>query len=232
MAGAFWLIGLNNPDGGWPTFCQGWGRLPFDRSSPDITAHALRALQVVSDMPADEPEPYIARLADANLERFTARGFRYLQATQREDGSWVPLWFGNQSAPGQHNPVFGTARVLAAYADCRRADERAARRGVDYLLRVQNEDGGWGGAEGVASSIEETAVAISALSRFGHRAQVKEAIGNALTYLLARVEDGSWTEATPIGLYFASLWYTEILYPVAWTVEALGRARAMLHNWQ
>src|SRR6185436_13000637 len=38
-----WLLDLQNRDGGIPTFCRGWGALPFDRSSPDITAHALHA---------------------------------------------------------------------------------------------------------------------------------------------------------------------------------------------
>ncbi len=42
-----WLIGLQNRDGGFPTFCRGWGTLPFDRSSADITAHGLRALILV-----------------------------------------------------------------------------------------------------------------------------------------------------------------------------------------
>src|SRR6185312_8007498 len=39
-----WVIGLQNSDGGFPTFCRGWGTLPFDRSGSDLTAHALRAL--------------------------------------------------------------------------------------------------------------------------------------------------------------------------------------------
>jgi squalene-hopene/tetraprenyl-beta-curcumene cyclase len=26
-----WLLDLQNSDGGWPTFCRGWGALPFDR---------------------------------------------------------------------------------------------------------------------------------------------------------------------------------------------------------
>ena len=30
------------------------------------------------------------------------------------------------------------------------------------------------------------------------------------------------TRPTPIGLYFANLWYSEKLYPIIWTVEALG----------
>ncbi len=44
QAAAVWLLDLQNRDGGWPTFCRGWGTLPFDRSSCDLTAHALRAL--------------------------------------------------------------------------------------------------------------------------------------------------------------------------------------------
>ncbi len=47
VAGADWLRRLQNRDGGWPTFCRGWGKLPFDRSSNDLTAHAIRALQEI-----------------------------------------------------------------------------------------------------------------------------------------------------------------------------------------
>ena len=39
-AGIGWLLDLQNTDGGIPTFCRGWGTLPFDRSSTDLTAHA------------------------------------------------------------------------------------------------------------------------------------------------------------------------------------------------
>ena len=41
--GIEWLLGLQNRDGGMPTFCKGWGKLPFDQSCPDLTAHAIRA---------------------------------------------------------------------------------------------------------------------------------------------------------------------------------------------
>src|SRR5205814_5887185 len=29
-AGVSWLLDLQNSDGGWPTFCRGWGTMPFD----------------------------------------------------------------------------------------------------------------------------------------------------------------------------------------------------------
>ena len=43
--GLRWLLDLRNRDGGMPTFCRGWGALPFDCSAPDLTAHALSAWQ-------------------------------------------------------------------------------------------------------------------------------------------------------------------------------------------
>jgi len=42
-AGCRWLLDLQNSDGGIPTFCRGWGKLPFDQSCPDLTAHAISA---------------------------------------------------------------------------------------------------------------------------------------------------------------------------------------------
>ena len=47
--GIEWLLSLQNADGGIPTFCRGWGKLPFDRSSPDITAHLLLAFNLWRD---------------------------------------------------------------------------------------------------------------------------------------------------------------------------------------
>ena len=207
---ARWLLQLQNADGGWPTFCQGWGKLPFDQSSPDLTAHVLRALQSLSGN-------------QRSIQRAISRGFAYLQRKQRADGSWIPLWFGNQAAPGQHNPVFGTARVLLAYAAYER-DQYIVQQGLAYLLAAQHTDGGWGGDVGIAASVEETALAIISLAPWRNIAQVTAAHSAGIAYLLNRITEGSWRIPTPIGLYFASLWYTEELYPVIWTVEALSTA--------
>jgi hypothetical protein len=43
------------------------------------------------------------------------------------------------------------------------------------------------------------------------------------------VEAGDWREPAPIGFYFAKLWYYERLYPMIFTVGALGKAVA--HLW-
>ncbi len=204
-AGLRWLSAMQNRDGGWPTFCRGWGRLPFDRSSPDVTAHAMRAL-----------------LAGGVNDNGIARALRYLRETQRTDGAWLPLWFGNQSMPDGSNPVFGTARVLRALALIDPHGE-LARRGVAYLVGAQAADGGWGGAAGLPSTVEETALAVSALVDWRTEPAVAAALERSVAYLLRRIDEGTWIEPAPIGLYFASLWYAEVLYPVIWTIEALGR---------
>jgi squalene-hopene/tetraprenyl-beta-curcumene cyclase len=210
-AGLFWLLQLQNSDGGWPTFCRGWGKLPFDRSSPDLTAHALRALSCAR-----------ANTAPRAIRHAMQRGLDYLNRVQQEDGSWLPLWFGNQATPEKANPVIGTARVLRAL-EIYDSEGQAAARGVQYLLRSQNLDGGWGGAPGVSSSMEETALAVAALSPWAQSAPTREALTQGIDFLVEGV-DHSLDWPTPIGLYFSHLWYSEQLYPLLWTIDALGRA--------
>jgi squalene-hopene/tetraprenyl-beta-curcumene cyclase len=216
--GVGWLLDLQNRDGGVPTFCRGWTRLPFDRSSPDITAHALRAWS-----------RWRAALDAVLGERIAAaseRALRYLVREQRHDGAWVPLWFGNQHAPRLENPVYGTARVLlagevTAGEDAAGAWSEALARGRRWLLSAQNPDGGWGGGA-EPSSIEETALAIEALA--GGSGAEAEALDRALEWLQRATREGTSFEAAPIGLYFARLWYSERLYPLLFSVAALERA--------
>jgi squalene-hopene/tetraprenyl-beta-curcumene cyclase len=215
FGGGLWLLRLQNRDGGWPTFCRGWGTLPFDRSGSDLTAHALRALI-----------PLCRRFWLRPKKPFHAHGLIHLELHQRADGSWIPLWFGNQYAPNDENPTYGTARVLAAYRDLDMMNTLPARRGIAWLLAAQNPDGGWGGAAGVQSSIEETALAVEVLLDVGPEAEA--AAQKGLAWLVQQVEAGGLDNPTPVGFYFAKLWYFEKLYPIIFTVAALGRARAKL----
>ena len=211
-AGVAWLLELQNRDGGWPTFCRGWGKLPFDRSAPDLTAHALRAIHC-ADLSTN-----------TRLQRHAVRqGLQYLRRSQQADGSWIPLWFGNQGAAGQTNPVLGTSRVLRAL-EVLDPDGPQAACGVEYLFRSQNADGGWGGARAVASSLEETALAVAALAPWVERQETWKAFSRGVEYLVKNIVNSA-DEPTPIGLYFSHLWYSERLYPLIWTLEALGRAR-------
>jgi len=224
---AGWLLDLQNRDGGWPTFCRGWGNLPFDRSAADLTAHAIRALvRWLEPFASRHPwmqYKYAGILPESRhpYARAVVKGFAYLERTQRTDGFWLPLWFGNQYAPDDINPTYGTARVLAAYRDCEMFDTDPARRGLQWLKDHQNDDGGWGGVQGAPSSIEETALAVEILLSAEPDAKITQ---RGLQWLCDRVEAASFRETTPIGFYFAKLWYFEKLYPVIFLTAALRRA--------
>jgi len=221
-AGVRWLLDLQNSDGGWPTFCRGWGKLPFDRSGTDLTAHAIRALSQWRD------------ILPTRIDRAVIRGFKFLDAGQRADGSWVPLWFGNQHHPAEENPVYGTARVLLAYRDSGRIDTDSARRGVQWLVDNQRSDGGWSGGRATLkgtpdgeAGVEETAVACEALLPTASWESSQPAIEKGLSWLVQAVESGRYRENSAIGFYFAKLWYHERLYPIVFAASALGRAARM-----
>ncbi|KAA5540194.1 squalene--hopene cyclase [Roseiconus nitratireducens] len=177
-AGVRWLLRLQNRNGGWPTFCRGWGKLPFDRSSTDLTAHALRAIEVATRGGA---ETALGRAGG----RASRKGIHFLVHQQHADGSFLPLWFGNQDHPEESNPIYGTAKVLIS-GKLPPRDQRAAK---EFLLGCQNPDGGWGGGpsvgekirqltetdqaiadlqpripSGLVSSVEESALAVEALA--------------------------------------------------------------------
>lgn len=234
--GVDWLLGTQNRDGGMPTFCRGWGQLPFDRSSADLTAHALRAWQCWgSDL-----SPRV----QGRLDSAAKRSIDYLLQTQLASGAWVPLWFGNQHLREEENPVYGTSRVLLAWVATRnlqRVDwEAAALRAWGWLLEQQNSDGGWGGGldfdansfPEMPSSIEETGLAIEALTQCyvaladqpGHETlleRTRQALRLGGDRLLRLTENGTSFPAAPIGFYFAKLWYFESTYPIVFALNAL-----------
>jgi squalene-hopene/tetraprenyl-beta-curcumene cyclase len=224
LAACDWLVQLQNSDGGFPTFSKGWGKLPFDQSCADLTGHGLLAISACL-------ENFGAALHPASAKKYKKsfqKALQYLQKHQRANGSWLPLWFGNQQMPDHTNPVYGTAKVLAYLHDTVLHDwtdqhakaslNRLIYSGEGFLLSVQNEDGSWGGGKGIPGTIEETALAVSALSMGKH----DEVCSKAMDWL-----DGFYRKnglkASPIGLYFASLWYDEKMYPLTAYLDAVAR---------
>ena len=98
--GCKWLVDLQNNDGGFPTFCKGWGKLPFDKSCADLTGHALCALIKTICQIGSRLSPKLLQETDNCIHK--AMG--YLIGVQSTDGSWLPLWFGNQLTPEQDQP--------------------------------------------------------------------------------------------------------------------------------
>jgi len=241
-AGVKWLLGLQNRDGGIPTFCRGWAKLPFDRSCPDLTAHAVAAMASWGQT--------LGVAFEAKIRKSTERALQYLVRTQTEDGAWLPLWFGNEDAVEQRNPTYGTARVVLGLLKLPPkyfpSMQVPLGKAVRWLLSAQNADGGWGGAKVVTSSIEETALAVDALVSMlvvmsNHSAGWREsnipcetlwaAVARGANWLIDRTDCGTSLEPTPIGLYFARLWYFEKLYPLIFSLSALKKvSRAAMTN--
>jgi squalene-hopene/tetraprenyl-beta-curcumene cyclase len=221
-AGIRWLIDVQNRDGGVPTFCRGWGTLPFDRSTPEITAHALQAWNAWL--------PHMVPSVQREIEGAASRAVAFLGRTQRDDGSWIPLWFGNEHAADEENPTYGTARALLGLQNALDPTVLAVRRrGSEWLLAAQNTDGGWGGARGVRSSVEETGVALSGLASAAARQgddRVTRALVRGCEWLAGATSDVD--NAAPIGLYFARLWYYEELYPLIFALHGLATVRRLL----
>lgn len=252
--GIMWLLDLQNRDGGVPTFCRGWGALPFDRSTPEITAHAIWAVSLW----LDEINPELK----ARVRKFIRPAISYLDSrpttdwTGRLSSHWIPLWFGNEHATDEENRVFGTAQVMKAlvHSGLARRDHweryltvredpdaflatRMVKEGAEYLLRQQLPSGAWGGDASTPPTIEETALACAALAATHgiildearwdeHRARIKKAVERGCAWLMEETRNGTHFPSAPIGLYFARLWYYERLYPVVWTLEALSATRA------
>lgn len=219
--GIEWLLGLQNKDGGMPTFCKGWGKLPFDRSSADISAHAFLAFTLWKDV-----LPLTLR---DKAERGAGRLVAWLKQHVSAEGSWVPLWFGDQDASDEKSPVYGTATVVEyLLASGHPEVKELAELGLAYLYSAQNPDGGWGGAKGVVSKVTLTSKVLSAMA--SSEKPDEQALERGVTFLYSRHQEGELFRREPIGLYFSRLWYSEELYSLTFLLMALKKVRKYIMN--
>lgn len=214
--GLRWLMWLQNNDGGMPTFCKGWGKLPFDRSTPDITAHAILAMGLWLPSLDGKLKKDVSESLDRMLVWMEKN-------TSSVDGTtpngWTPLWFGDQDAADEKAPVYGVATVIDYLMSARHpVAERLARTQIRFILNTQNEDGGWGGSRGVKSKVTYTCRALAALTHFPDC--YEEARMRGWQYICQRYKDGTMYEREPVGLYFSRLWYSEELYNVLFLLNA------------
>ena len=72
------------------------------------------------------------------INNFIEKATNYIKETQKEDGSW----YGNWGICHTYATFFAVKGLVAAgstYDNC-----STIRRGVEFLLKVQCDDGGWG----------------------------------------------------------------------------------------
>ena len=210
--GLKWLMWLQNNDGGMPTFCKGWGKLPFDRSTPDITAHAILAMGLWLPLLEDKLK--------ADVQKSLNRMLNWMEKSIEEKSGWMPLWFGDQDAADEKAPVYGTATAIDYLMSIHHpVTTKLAQSQISFILTTQNKDGGWGGNKGVKSKVTYTCRALAALAHFPE--QYEDAKQRGWDYLYQRFQAGTLYEREPIGLYFSRLWYSEELYNVLFLLNAL-----------
>ncbi len=158
-AQALWLLRRQAADGRWPV---GTIRPPIESNDIEVTAVSLRALQLyapqanraeytraigrardwLASAKGEVTEERAFRLlglawAEAGTEKLSTAA-RELLALQRSDGSW-------SQEPSLESDSYATGEALTALLESgmAAADDQAVRRGVEFLLRTQLQDGSW-----------------------------------------------------------------------------------------
>lgn len=154
IAAIEWIIGMQNADGGWAGFDYGNDKLylnniPFsdmgafcDPSTADVTGGVIECFGMIMKIcpPMHRASPRITSLL-AKMENAIEAAINFIIVQQETDGSWYGRWGCNY--------LYGTTHVLCGleYFHGRKGYENlegVVSRGLDFIVRWQNPDGGWG----------------------------------------------------------------------------------------
>jgi squalene-hopene/tetraprenyl-beta-curcumene cyclase len=205
--GREWVEGLQSRNGGWAAFDADnvyyyLNNIPFadhgallDPPTADVTARCIGML---------------AQLGEASDSPRMTSALDYLARIQEKDGSWFGRWGVNY--------VYGTWSALAGLnAAGLSAESEVIRRAADWLIGIQNPDGGWGescdsyrldydGYESAPSVASQTAWAVLGLMAAG---QVEHpAVERGITWLQKEQQNqGLWREDAYTGGGFPRVFY-------------------------
>jgi len=205
--GREWVEGLQSHNGGWAAFDADntfyyLNNIPFadhgallDPPTVDVAARCVSML---------------AQLGEANDSARMKAALAYLEREQLADGSWFGRWGVNY--------IYGTWSALCALnAAGQDGASPMVRRAADWLIRVQNPDGGWGetcdsyrldyaGYQPHPSGASQTAWALLGLMAAGEAEH--PAVAHGIAWLTARQgDDGFWTEDHYTGGGFPRVFY-------------------------
>ena len=223
--GVEWTVGLQSKDGGWGAFDADnsyhyLNNIPFadhgallDPPTSDVTARVVSML---------------AQLGETDSPRMKA-ALAFLEKEQMADGSWFGRWGVNY--------IYGTWSVLCALnAAGLDAKHPMVRKGADWLLHIQNLDGGWGedcesyaldykGYTPAASTASQTGWALLALMAAGKVDH--PAVERGVKHLIAtQAADGLWGQEKYTGGGFPRVFYLRYHgYPAYFPLWAVARYR-------
>ena len=201
--GITWLKTQQGRDGSWSTYQPGQG----DVGCVSITAHAIEALFAFDE--SDIPDiPYVREAMIA--------GIYWLRKQINRDGYWRDLWLAKDT--------YGTACAIAAMVKVGLKNVPEVQRGVEWLERMQNADGGWGEdmfGNPTESTVEQTAWSTYALLLANPE---KSAVEQGIAFLLKHQrEGGSWHEQC-VGIYWEIIGgYADPIYASVFPILALNQ---------
>ena len=206
--GREWIEGLQSRNGGWAAFDVDnleyyLNNIPFsdhgallDPPTEDVTARCISMLAQLGET--------------AQTSKAVAAGIEYLRGTQLAEGSWYGRWGMNY--------IYGTWSALCALNAARIShQDQMLRKAADWLVSVQNGDGGWGedattyrldynGLTPAPSTASQTAWALLALMAAGEVDH--PAVARGIQYLLAtQTKKGSWDEQLYTATGFPRVFY-------------------------
>jgi squalene-hopene/tetraprenyl-beta-curcumene cyclase len=223
--GVEWTVGLQSKDGGWGAFDADnsyhyLNNIPFadhgallDPPTSDVTARCVSML---------------AQLGETDSSRMQA-ALAFLEKEQMPDGSWFGRWGVNY--------IYGTWSVLCALNAAGLGDKHPmVRKGADWLIHIQNLDGGWGedcesyaldykGYTPAPSTASQTGWALLALMAAGKVDH--PAVERGVRHLIAtQGQDGLWGQEKYTGGGFPRVFYLRYHgYPAYFPLWAVARFR-------
>ncbi|MGZ3339148.1 MAG: squalene--hopene cyclase [Reyranella sp.] len=224
--GAEWTVGLQSQNGGWGAFDADnvddyLNNIPFadhgallDPPTADVSA---RCVSMMAQLGESTDGPAMRAALD------------YLRREQMADGSWFGRWGVNY--------VYGTWSVLCALnAAGLDVTDLCVRKAADWLIAIQNADGGWGedctsykldyrGYESAPSNASQTAWALLGLMAAGEVDH--SAVARGVAYLQRTQEAaGLWRQDAYTGGGFPRVFYLRYHgYPAFFPLWALARYR-------
>lgn len=228
LRGVEWIVGLQSTNGGWAAFDADnvdhyLNNIPFadhgallDPPTADVSARCIGMLGQLGAPP--------------NVGAMKS-GIEFLEGDQAADGSWFGRWGVNY--------IYGTWSALCALnaAGFDRTRQSVARA-ADWLLEIQNADGGWGedcssykldyrGHEPRPSVASQTAWALLGLMAAGDVDH--PAVERGIAYLQNTQDDtGFWSQEAYTGGGFPRVFYLRYHgYPKIFPLWALARYRKL-----
>ncbi|MGM0837929.1 MAG: squalene--hopene cyclase [Bacillota bacterium] len=224
--GMEWVLSMQNEDGGWSAFEKNTDnyllplipfryedRVLFDPSTADLTGRTLYFLGEYTTVPHDSKPLHQAK--------------EWLKHNQETNGSWYGRW-GICYIYGTWAAITGLKAIRVPSTDS------IISRAVNWLLSIQNPDGGWG--ESCESDIKkryiplqhstpsQTAWALDALISVSD--QPTPQIEKGIRTLIHLLEQNDWTSKYPTGAGIPGSYYIHYhSYKHIWPLQALSHYR-------